>query len=39
LTQPAWSATATLDAASTNRQVRWTNTPPAGAGFYRLRVE
>lgn len=34
----AWTPVGTLDAAATNRLVRWTNALPAGSGFYRLRI-
>jgi hypothetical protein len=34
----AWTNAAAFEAAVTNRWVRWTNTPPPGASFYRLRI-
>jgi hypothetical protein len=34
----AWTPAGTLDPATSNRLVRWTNSPPADAGFYRLRI-
>jgi len=38
LAPTAWTNTSVLEAAETNRWVRWTNTPLSGQTYYRLRI-